>query len=242
MLMQHGGHEVWGREKLLVVMSGVPEQAVRMWLFLCTCCFLAVYFGNLCSTLSSLLTSCAALWDHWALEMSMSLQELWRNPGGTGSDTYMTDNWKGWRRVLSQTARNQTKIPGISFQPHWKHFFLSVTVFVMTAWVHSCKLLKCLSAHCVKAGICNSASQRSAWSRVEMSPAGKKSLCTIYLPLSPIAEWPTWLGFCFSMSVHVPGNPAAMAGAEVSGEKSDSEIRALSRHDSHLLSMFNPCS
>lgn len=40
----------------------------------------------------------------------------------------------------------------------------------------------------------------------------------------------------------MPGSPAAMAGAEVSGEKSDLETTALSEDDSHLLSMFNPCS
>lgn len=114
-----------GKRKLLFVVSGVPGQAVRMWWFLCTHYLLGLYFRNLCSTSSFLLTSCAVVWDHWAVKMSMSLQWTWRNPGATGSDTYTIDNWKGSRRVLSQTAGNWAKIPGTFFQAHWRHFFLS---------------------------------------------------------------------------------------------------------------------
>jgi len=89
-------------------------------------------------------------------------------------------------KVLSQVARNQTKIPGIFFQVHWRHFFFSCdSVFVMLTWVHSCRLLESPSPLCVKLGVSNSSSQKSAGSRMERSPAGKRSFCTVCLLLFP---------------------------------------------------------
>lgn len=64
-------------------------------------------------------------------------------------------------------------------------------------WVHPCRLLESSSPLCFKPDVSNSPSQRSAGSKVETSPAGNRSHCTVCLPLSPNIEWPTYLGFCF---------------------------------------------
>lgn len=242
--MRGWGHQVQGREKLLFVVSGVPGWAVRMWWFLYTCCLLGIHFGNLWSSQSSLLTSCAVGWDYWALKLSMSLQWLWRNAGVTGSDIYTTDNWKGPSIVLSQTARNQTKISGIFFPAHWRHFFLSCDSLLW--WQHVSVLagrssvLLCSMSSQVLATLPVKGLQGAGW-RCLLQGKEVFDLSVFHAPLK-LSDLLV-LAFVFSTPAHVPGSPTAMAGAEGLGEKSDSEIRALSEeNDSHLLSMFNPCS